>query len=73
MTDINMTFEDYVRLVQKRDKCTIEEAEKTAKDIFDNHLHNYEEIEDQITTLNETGRSRQALIDKMHKSVHIER
>ena len=73
MTDINMTFEDYIELVRKRDKCTIEQATETVKDIFENFLEDYEEVENRISTLNETGMSRKALIEKMHKSTHIER
>lgn len=73
MTDINMTFEDYVELIRKKYKCPVEEAETMAKDIFDHYLHDFEDIKNHISLLNETNQSRDKLIKQMQTSTHIKR
>lgn len=71
MTDINMTFEDYVKILMERRNYCEKEAISEAKDIFENYLHDYYQIEKEISLLNETMQSRQKLKNKMRKSVHI--
>lgn len=67
MTDINMTFEDYVKVLINRNGYQDWRAREEAKDIFDNYLHNYKEIVQHITLLNETKNSRSKLIKKMEE------
>ena len=63
-TDINMTFEDYVKVIMERD-YTEQEAKEEAKDIIDNYLYDFQEVLDYFVDNNMTQEQFNKYVEKM--------
>lgn len=53
LTHINMTFEDYVKVIEERGK-THGEAVKEAKDVIDNYIQPFERVKEDFEPANMT-------------------
>lgn len=63
-TDINMTFEDYVKVIMERG-YTEKEAREEAQDIIDNHLYDFQDVIDYFVDSNMTEERFKEYIEKM--------
>lgn len=63
-THINMTFEDYVKVIMERGYQKWK-AEEEAKDIFDNYIYDFQEVVDRFIPNNMTDKQFKEYLKKM--------
>ncbi len=63
-THINMTFQDYVKVIMERGYQRWK-AEEKAKDIFDNYIYDFQEVIDRFVPNNMSNKEFKECINKM--------